>query len=132
MIITAGVNLLMQTAGQGYRKIARLLIALRANMELLDVWYRTPLMHDARYGHTGIFQALLEAPRIEKDAQDIDGYTALMLAASEGHADTVKALLDKGADASTRGTEGETALSLAGDYPAVLDLLKSISTPPDV
>ncbi len=39
--------------------------------------------------------------------------TALMKAASRGIADTVQLLLERGADASTRDAEGNTAASVA-------------------
>ena len=44
-----------------------------------------------------------------------EGYTALMFAAAEGHADIVQMLLDQGADPNLRDIDGESALKFATD-----------------
>ena len=48
-------------------------------------------------------------------AQRHAGYTALMLAASQGHTKVVLELLEAKADASLSNADGETALMLAHD-----------------
>ncbi|MCY4188296.1 MAG: ankyrin repeat domain-containing protein, partial [Bryobacterales bacterium] len=55
-----------------------------------------------------------------------EGYTALMFAAAEGHADIVQMLLDKGADPDLRDTDGESALKFASDkrHQDVIDVLR--------
>ena len=48
-----------------------------------------------------------------------------MIAASNGHTDIVKALLDKGADVNARGNKGSTALMFAA-YNGHTDIVKSL------
>jgi ankyrin repeat protein len=60
-----------------------------------------------------------------------DGGTALMLAASSGEIEIVRALLSKGADVSGRFTQtGKTALILARekDYIDIAELLQAAGT----
>lgn len=62
-------------------------------------------------GHTEIVMLLLERGA-KVDSLEGPGYTALLMAASEGHADIVKLLLKAGANRSYEGPEG-TALEVA-------------------
>ncbi len=50
---------------------------------------------------------------MDPNAKDIYGATALMLAARNGHAEVVKALLDKSADANAQSDDSVTALMAA-------------------
>jgi hypothetical protein len=71
------------------------------------------LFRAARHGDAaGIEQSLAAGARVNA-ASPIDGKTALCRAAIFGHADTVRALLEHGADASRRGSDGQTALDIA-------------------
>ena len=49
------------------------------------------------------------------NARDENGQTPLMLAAAEGHYETVAALLDAGADVHAKDNDGKTASLLAGE-----------------
>jgi ankyrin repeat protein len=78
----------------------------------------------ADYRHTALFWAsfkgnktlvrlLLAQPGIKLDVINIDGDTALLAAAENGHAEIVELLLKAGASASIIDKRGETATSLA-------------------
>ncbi len=67
-----------------------------------------PLTSAAYRGNASALRYLLARPKIDVDKRDIDGYTALMWAASHGHADIVDMLLEAGADPSLRNRHGET------------------------
>ena len=65
-----------------------------------------------------------------------DGYTALMLAAKNGHAGMVRLLLDAGAEANLIAQNGRTALTLAtkGNHKEVARMLltTNVTSPPRV
>jgi len=76
------------------------------------------------YRHTALFWAsfkgykdsvklLLAQPGIKLDANNIDGDTALMAAAENGHAEIAEMLLKAGANVNVTDKRGETATSLA-------------------
>ena len=52
-------------------------------------------------GHAEVADFLLKAG-VDKDAQDADGATALMVASSQGHVEIVRLLLEAGADHEVR------------------------------
>jgi ankyrin repeat protein len=71
--------------------------------------YDTELLHSARRGDTASVQRLLQhGAHIE--AKDQGGSTALALAALFGHSDTVKLLLEKGADPIAGRVNSDDAL----------------------
>ncbi len=70
------------------------------------------LIDAARDDDTDIMLGLLEVGA-DVNAKDIGGYTALMWAAGLGHIDTVKLILDHGADVNVRNNYKNTALALA-------------------
>ena len=72
-------------------------------------------MAAARSGSVPILRSLL-ARRVDIDAQDKNGYTALMHAAHEGMAQTVAFLLAHGANPNLRATDGSTALDVSRLY----------------
>lgn len=74
---------------------------------------RPPLTAAAYQGNVGIVRLLLDQPEIEVDKRDNDGYTALIWAASKGHASMVDRLLEAGADPTLRSKRGESAASMA-------------------
>jgi hypothetical protein len=72
----------------------------------------TAVMLAALQGHTDIALALIQADAKAHPAGPVD-WTALLYAAANGRAITVKALLDAGANPWIRNTLGHSALSLA-------------------
>lgn len=84
----------------------------------------TPLIAASFAGHAEVTAALVAAGA-ELDARNIQGRTALHLAADQDHAAIVDALLRAGADADLQDFHGHTALHLAAwqDHRASLDVL---------
>ena len=71
------------------------------------------LFQAARHGNReGVEHALAAGADVDAVAP-VDRKTALFRAAIFGHADTVRLLLDHGADASLRGSDGQSALEVA-------------------
>ncbi len=66
------------------------------------------------------------------DAQDVDGRTALMYAAFNGHTDCVRWLLERGAAVGTCENLGRTALMFAstGPFPETVELLLEFASNP--
>jgi hypothetical protein len=70
------------------------------------------LFKAARHGsRAGVEQALAAGAHVDA-ASPVDGKTALFRAAIFGHADVVRVLLDHGANAAARGTDGQSALDV--------------------
>lgn len=94
---------------------------------------RTYLIDAAVRGNYEVVKLLL-AKRVNVNAKDEDGATALMHASEEsgyGHVETVKLLLKAGADINARDQNGETALDKAtqhgGGHPEIIRWLKEYS-----
>eukprot|EP01043_Picozoa_sp_COSAG02_P062076 COSAG02_NODE_8478_length_2556_cov_98.660969_1_plen_294_part_10 len=73
----------------------------------------TGLMGAAENGQRDVVEWLVRAPGIEIDAQRDDGWTALHYAALYGKADCALVLLEAGASALLKLSDGRTALELA-------------------
>ena len=72
-------------------------------------------MHEAaKKGHGGVITTLLSLG-FAVDSKD-NGFTPLMYASSNGHADTARMLLEKGALLEAVSKNGQTALQLAENY----------------
>mmetsp|Transcript_66150 Transcript_66150/g.196882 ORF Transcript_66150/g.196882 Transcript_66150/m.196882 type:complete len:168 (+) Transcript_66150:101-604(+) len=78
-------------------------------------WQRTSLMIAARHGQLDVIVRALETScsQPQLDVVDEHGNTALMIAAREGHAKVVDALIGAGADLDVRNSEGKSAADLA-------------------
>jgi ankyrin repeat protein len=74
-------------------------------------------MHETvKKGHDGLITTLLSLG-FAVDSKDKDnGFTPLMYASSNGHADTARMLLEKGALPESVIKNGQTALQLEGNY----------------
>ncbi len=84
-----------------------------------------PIHLAAASNYLGALQALLDRRPQDVDAKTNIGITPLMMAATEGHAESVRLLLQFGADRALKDDEGMTAKEIAiknGNL-ALLDLL---------
>ena len=73
----------------------------------------TALIRASYKGYKDVVKLLLAQPGIQLDAINIDGDTALMVAAEKGHLEIAEMLLKAGAQVSITNKRGETATSLA-------------------
>ncbi|PNH07523.1 Death-associated protein kinase 1 [Tetrabaena socialis] len=71
------------------------------------------LLATAKEGRLLEVEQLLSDPAANPNVQDVEGYTALHCASTEGRTEVVKALLRAGADVAAKRKEGYTALHLA-------------------
>jgi len=94
----------------GHVEIVKLLVENGAPVSPSTGW--TPLHYAAFENRTAVINYLLSKD-VSKDALAPNGYTALMLAARNGHLQAAIALLYADADVGIKGPAGETALSIA-------------------
>lgn len=124
-----GRTVLGLAAGLGHRQIVMLLLGRGAKATACDNLGMTPLMHAAYGGHVDVVDELLFAGGLDVDQAAFCGYTALLLAASAGHALCIQRLIATGASTSIRTPNGRTALiaaALNGHKSAVEMLLRTL------
>jgi len=98
---------------QGHTKIVEELCKRRCSVSMIDQGGLTPIHLAASLGKTEIVHILLEN-RADIDACAIStGDTALHMASSANHLDTVTLLLQKGANVNKQNNEGQTCLMQA-------------------
>ncbi|XP_076857757.1 uncharacterized protein ankrd50l [Brachyhypopomus gauderio] len=118
-----GRTLLSTAAHAGLADVVALLLCRGADPSLSDNQGQTALTLSARQGHVGVMQVLLEwaqdqgrdgpAVRALTEHADCEGWTALRSAAWGGHKESVKMLLEAGAEVDGCDADGRTALRAA-------------------
>jgi uncharacterized protein len=129
-----GETVLMLAARTGKPEAVQLLIARGADVNAREAWQgETALMWAAAEDHPDVVKLLAsrgadinarskvpEFPKVKVDAATMvftalprGGMTALMLAARQGAADGIRALIEAGADLNASDPDGTTALVLA-------------------
>ena len=124
-----GQNALMLAAFNGHTKIVTLLIDKKVPVNTKANTGRTALMYASSGPFPQTVQLLIDH-KAEIDAVDnVEHFTALMFAASEGQLEVVKILLKAGADANLKDVDGDNAESFArqNGHVAVADFIKNNS-----
>jgi ankyrin repeat protein len=104
---------LIVAARKGQAALVQTLLDRGADLHAKDISGHTPFLAAASGGHTAIVQSLLAKGMDVNSKVDFSGVTALMLAAERGASDTVRALLDHGADNTAKDVEGWSAVVYA-------------------
>ena len=107
-----GITSLHLAAADGNAELVRRLLEAGANPNAARPTGETPVMSASRSGNAAAVKHLLAAKADANAAQKSMGQTALMWAASNGHAEVVRALLDGGATLTPSKT-GFTPLMFA-------------------
>ena len=113
---------LMLAVGKGHNEIIQLLIDNGVNVNVKeDMLGVTTLIWALILKNKKAVQLLLDAKKIDVNAQDSLGETALMKAITNGDLETVKSLIEKGADVNIKAkyATGYTALMLASLEPDI-------------
>lgn len=110
-----GVTALSLAIGNGSPAMVKLLLDAGADANALETTGETLLMSAAAVGVTATVATLLEHGASVDTRDATYDQTALMLASREGHADTVKLLLDNGADPNAATAIGETPKFVAAN-----------------
>lgn len=103
-----GRSPLHYAAREGKAAVVELLLAKGADASLKDGQGRTPLDYAALQNRAAVLEVFLRLARF--DAKGPEGSILLHAAASQGHEDMVRSLLEKGADPGRPGAHGEPIL----------------------
>lgn len=109
-----GYTALLYACRDGYNQIVRLLLDAGANPTLSTKFGYCPLICASQNGFSAIVSMLLQF--VDVNIQDIDGMSPLILACKNNHVDTVRVLLEHGADYSLYDNTGHTAVMYAVDF----------------
>jgi hypothetical protein len=93
----------------------RTLITHKCSARVKDRRGQLPLHRAAAVGSIPILKILLEEGKSPVNATDVDGFTALHHAISEGHGDAAIQLLKAGAEPEKRDGDGRLAMDLTPD-----------------
>src|SRR5262249_37004273 len=117
-----GATALSFAADKGHLEVVKLLLKHKANPNVKDTFYKaTPLFWAVYRGHTDIAKALL-------DGGAEAGDDALVIAASEGHAAIVRAIIDKAKPKEESLTQALAATP--AKHTAVIELLTKAGAKP--
>ncbi len=108
-----GWTALMMCAAKNRDRITRSILAKDADVNIADVYGWTPLMRAAYEGNLKSLLTLLDYPRTEKDKTNLNGQTALHLAAIGNRETAYRHLLKAGVDTEKRDYNGLTAQEIA-------------------
>ena len=124
--VSSGRSALYSAVACGHTGVAEGLIAAGANVSFEDPTDAMPVLHKAIWGMHGQLVNDLVIAGADLNAQDVEGDTALHLAAAKGYGRIVATLLQKGADKNALSHDGKTPLlraSMEGRLRAVKILL---------
>lgn len=113
---------LTYAAGEGQVNTVAQLLKSGTNPNALNQKGITPLHSAAEKGHLKIVKLLVDQYganvnfQIPVNSSCCHGWTALMIAAAEGHREVVQYLLSKGANPNLRNRHGRTALMFPVNY----------------
>lgn len=130
-----GRTALCLAAAKGSVEVVRALLDRGLDENHKDDLGWTPLHAAACEGHRSVCAVLTERSSMARVSElDVEGRTALILAAQEGHCSTVRLLLDRKSPIDHRGYDGHSALCGAAlqGHTEVVELLLRRGADPDV
>ena len=118
---------LMWAAFNGHTAVAAYLLEKGATVNLKDINGRTALLYSSSGPYPETVGLLLRNGADVNVQGKTEGFTALMMAAAEGHMEVARVLLLNGAAVDTIDRDGDTAKKFAREkgHPAMLELLES-------
>lgn len=122
-----GFTALMLAAFEGHPSVVEALLQAGATVDLTNSIQRTALMFASTSDSPETVEMLLKAGANVNAKDGHEAWTPLMFAASEGHIEVVKKILEYNPDLSHRELDGETALDFAVQrkHADVIELLQA-------
>jgi|GEM_PF-4201031 len=111
-----GGTAIMWAVSEGYAALTRLLIKENADLSLTMVSKQNVLMVAVFNSQIESLRDLLETKKIDIDAQDWDGATALIHAVNQESPRMVSLLLAHGADIDIKNKAGNSPMDIAREY----------------
>ena len=108
-----GWGALMIASAKGHVEVVKLLLDYGVNVNTVDVYDWTPLHRASFENHLQVVELLLTDPRLQLDARDDKGATALHHAAIGGNHEITRSLIEKGASVRITDHDGRTAIDYA-------------------
>jgi ankyrin repeat protein len=107
------------------------LLARGADANAADIYGATPLLRAVQAQRVGVVRALLASARVDVNAADENGHTALHHAAAQGAPEIARLLLGAGARREARDRDGRSAVDLAlgSGHREVAELLQAPRIP---
>lgn len=124
---------LLLAVEKGHEKCVRSLLRARADFTIMSGAGQNSLSLASSLGYVSILETLLSGGAVASinDVNPIRD-TALFAAAANGRAESVKLLLDAGADVTLRNIGGATALMMSSSVPVIKLLLAAGASVNDV
>lgn len=110
---TKAMTALHTAAYNGHTEVVRLLLEKGIAVDDRDGEGKSALIHAASGPFPKTVQLLIDKGADVNLTDTTEGFTALMMAAAEGHLDVVKLLMKSGADPLVVDVDGDTAFSFA-------------------
>jgi ankyrin repeat protein len=108
-----GWTALTLASARGFEGVVSALLAHDADPDIADVYGWTPLMRAVEQDRAAVVRVLLAAGRVDANARNDDGHTALHRAAVLGFSEIADLFVTHGADVHVRDTAGRTPAMLA-------------------
>ena len=118
---------LMMDAFEGYTEVVDLLLNSGAEVDHRDGAGRTAVMYASSGPFPQTVELLIQSGAQVNRIDTVEGWTALMVAAAEGHQPVVEVLLRHGADIEITDQDGDAAIDHARErgQTHIVDLLES-------
>jgi len=108
-----GWTALTLASARGFETVVRRLLANNADPNIADIYGWTPLMRAVEQERPAVVRVLLGTPRVDINARNDEGDTALHRVAVHGLSDVVDLFIERGADVHVRNRDGRTPAMLA-------------------
>lgn len=120
-----GWTALTLASARGFETVVASLLSHDADPGIADIYGWTPLMRAVEQNRPAVVRVLLASKRVNANARDENGHTALHHAAVQGLAEIARMLVEHGADVWVRDRAGRTPtmLALAQGHKAVAEMI---------